>query len=175
MFGFAVAVVFGSHGDKKLDIYSEEKYFALEIIFSLLMSFVLLANMYTMIVMSLTHFYVMRYTAIDNYQYAAAYLELHTNRRRYARDSFYIALFCFLCAIGIYLYPLLRLLSNILMISSLVIGGAIIMHAMQSMIDPDEDIKIYLATRAFKPELRLQNTISHVSSQAILENIREAE
>eukprot|EP01084_Bolivina_argentea_P251734 422334_1 len=91
MFGFSVSILFSTPYETKFG-----NYFASEIIFLLLMSSVLLSNLITMIVMSLSSYFVNRYIADLKYESAHAYLHIYRYLRKIARHSFYFGLACFI-------------------------------------------------------------------------------
>merc|ERR1712013_158884 len=86
----------------KPTIYTE----MVDIMFTVFIVIVLIANAYTMIVLSSTYFYVHRYLADKEYVMASIYLKIYADYRRYARLSFYVGLVCFIISIGIYLVSL---------------------------------------------------------------------
>eukprot|EP01084_Bolivina_argentea_P200773 343279_1 len=135
LFGFAVSVAFENvnniDGDKK-SIYEE----IAEIIFTVFITIVLICNAYTMVVMSLTYFHVYRYMADKEYIMATIYLKIYANYRKYARRSFYIGLVCFISAIGIYLLPLLNIISRFIVLIFLGSGLFIIIFTLISMTNP---------------------------------------
>ena len=88
LFGFAVHVAFTnithSHFTSETHIMLNT---VAEIVFTFLMIVVLICNAYTMIVLSLTYFYVNRYMADREYVMAIIYLKMYANYRYVCRES----------------------------------------------------------------------------------------
>lgn len=102
LFGFAVSVAFQNVNKSQFENQNVYTHFA-DILFTIFIVVVLIANAYTMIVLSSTYFYVHRYMADKEYVMASIYLKIYADYRKYARMSFYIGLVCFIISIGIYL------------------------------------------------------------------------
>jgi len=105
LFGFAVSVAFQNVNNTHFEnrsIYTD----LADILFTVFIVVVLIANAYTMIVLSSTFFYVHRYMADKEFVMASVYLKIYATHRRYARLSFYVGLVCFVISIAIYLVSL---------------------------------------------------------------------
>lgn len=131
IFGFAVNVMFETIQSDKF----KESY-ALEITFSVLMGLVLISNVYTMLVMSLTHFYVNRNVADGKLAMARTYLSMYHSYRTVARTSFGWGLIFFLIAMIIYLYTQLRILTSIITTVILGLGVILILFTSYTMDNP---------------------------------------
>merc|ERR1712048_351754 len=78
LFGFAVSVSFQNVDNADSDFKVSE------ILFVVFIIFVLICNVYTMIVLSLMHFYVHRYMADKEYIMATIYMKIYAKHRMYA-------------------------------------------------------------------------------------------
>ena len=81
LFGFAVHVAFTNITHSHFSSSDNQVEAVAEIAFTFLMVVVLICNAYTMIVLSLTYFYVNRYMADREYVMATIYLKIYANYR----------------------------------------------------------------------------------------------
>lgn len=136
LFGFSVSVAFQNVHNTHFaepSIYTE----VADIMFTMCIVVVLIANAYTMIVLSSTYFYVHRYMADQEYVMASVYLKIYEDYRRYARLSFYVGLVCFLISIGIYLVSLSPNTANSICLLILLGSGLLmILYTLVAMTNP---------------------------------------
>eukprot|EP01084_Bolivina_argentea_P286555 491588_1 len=130
IFGFSVSVLFA---DAKEENFEEEY---LEILFTLLMNFALLLSAYSLIVVSITHYFVSRYVA--NYKYTVAnwYLAYYFKQRQYARWSFYLSIIFLILALALYLFEQLSLKNGIISAAILGLGALFLVYIMFKMVNP---------------------------------------
>eukprot|EP01083_Nonionella_stella_P177418 623493_1 len=100
IFGFSISVLFSSDIKENFD---ENK--LLEAIFTVIMTMVLVLSSYSMIVVSISHYFVNRYVADYTYRLAIEYLAAYQKHRKYARWSFYISDLGLLISLALYLSP----------------------------------------------------------------------
>ena len=170
VFGFAVSVFFENIGTD-----SFEDYYILEIIFSNLMAIVLICNVITMVVMSITYFTVNRYMADDRNDIALNYLHLFSSYRKYSRRSFYLGLITFMVAIVIYIYPQMKLVAVVTTTGTLSIGIILVIFVIYTMLrwdnfmDPNDVRKL-----SFSPSF-MSNSKSRKSDAVELSKLTQSQ
>lgn len=106
-------------------------------LFQALMSFAVVSNVYAMIVMSLTEFYVKRWIADGHTKFAKVYMKIFSRYRHFARLAFYCGLIFFLIALIIYAEPHFSRNNQIIM--TVIMGGGTVLIAMTTynMVNPN--------------------------------------
>ena len=134
LFGFAISVLFGGVFDD--DIWGDFE--ALQILFVIAMSFVLISSALSTIIISISHYIVSRYMADNKYVIAMLYIETFRNMRYYARISMYSGIIALIVALGIFVYPQLNVNSAIVMIVMLGLGAVLLVIVLYVMLHPQK-------------------------------------
>ena len=105
-------------------------------LFTVLMCIVLITSSLTLIVMSVTSYFVKRFMADFKYDEAYQYLKYYRPIRHFGRVSFYCSLISFISAIASYLYDKLPKINGIVSLSLLCCGLVIILLVLWYMLHP---------------------------------------
>ena len=132
LFGFGIIVTFDYIRSPTFDKY------IMEDLFIGLISFGLTCLGVTMIIMSITNYYLNRYIADQRFKQATDYFRGTRNFRKIGRLSFYCGIFNFFCSMVIYFYQQLQSLpAQIIGCSILIIGLTILMYFLFLLSSPE--------------------------------------
>lgn len=151
-----------------------QDHFIWELLFTALMSLVLVSNAFAMIVMSLTEFYIKRYLADDGMvETAVLYLAMFSGLRYAARLAFYCGLVCFLMAIIMFVQPHLTITDRLVATGIIGLGTVFIAVTAFRMLHPDFKTK-YAKRRKRSIEKKVKLRLEAMEHQNIMPDIDEA-